>query len=345
MKTRIAFVGVGFVAQTVHLPAAFHNEDCEIVGIADPCLDLALGIAKQYGVSQVFSDHIELLKNCAFDCAVVTVKRENTFFIVCDLVSAGKHVLAEKPISLNSSDGLDLVKLSIEKRSIVRTGYMKTFDSAFLKFQQEVQSRSCKNIKQIRAFCYMGQSYANIYDSTKSSSFKQSPSPTQFFPESIRPHQHNAYEQFLNVFSHMTHLVEFLLDSDLILQHADLEESGECVAFGLLDSHPIVLQYVRGKQFMWNEGIDVIYQDEMIDLRLPAAFHSNTPGTVRIRSGLDSNHESVLTPGWSSAFKSQMDAFIRDVSRGYQNDDTSYLDRAVKQVIFAEDLFSRFSHV
>lgn len=49
-KVRVGFVGVGYMGQKAHLSNYAVLDDCEVVAIAEPSLQLAEKVARRYGV-------------------------------------------------------------------------------------------------------------------------------------------------------------------------------------------------------------------------------------------------------------------------------------------------------
>ena len=100
-KINIGFIGAGFIAQQCHLPAFKEQNSCNILGIADLYKDLASRVASMYEIPNIYSSHKSLLLNNDLDAVIVTLPRNYTFGVVKDCLLAGKHVLTEKPLSLN----------------------------------------------------------------------------------------------------------------------------------------------------------------------------------------------------------------------------------------------------
>ena len=61
-KIKIGVVGVGFISQICHINSLHEIKDCEIIAIADMRKDIAIKVAKQYGVKNIFNSHEELIK-------------------------------------------------------------------------------------------------------------------------------------------------------------------------------------------------------------------------------------------------------------------------------------------
>lgn len=337
---RLAFVGCGFVAQQTHLPCFSALNSFTITHLADPFIDLRESIASKYSIPHVCDSHFDLIGDESIDAVIVTLPRKLTFQVVQDLVLDSKFVLAEKPICLNSSYGLKLLDSLAGRSSSVMTAYMKQHDLGFIQFRQLVQEIPLTDIVSIRGYCHMGNSYANPFGDIKGSQLVDIQYKEQEFPEWLPKTRHWAFEQFINVFSHITHAIDLLVAPSLDLKHAVLNDDGEGSILLTIDHIPVTLELIRGEQDHWREGIVVTTRTKQISVEFPPAFLRNTPSLVTITDGLNSSSVHTVRPPWSWAFLEQAKAFRSFISHTpVQHND---LHLAVKQVALAEDIF-RFS--
>lgn len=70
-----------------------------------------------------------------FDAYTVAVPAEHHFSIAKSLLNAGKHVLVEKPITLNSKDAKTLIAIANENKLILQVGHLLLFHPAFKKMK------------------------------------------------------------------------------------------------------------------------------------------------------------------------------------------------------------------
>ena len=141
-KVRIGIIGCGGIANNKHMPALHRLPDVELVAFCDIIVERAEKAAKEYGVegAKVYEDYKELLKDETIDVVhVLTPNREHSFITV-DALEAGKHVMCEKPMAINTEEAqkmLDAAKRTGKKLTI---GYQNRYrpDSWYLK-------RACDN--------------------------------------------------------------------------------------------------------------------------------------------------------------------------------------------------------
>ena len=107
-KVRIGIIGCGGIANGKHLPALKRNKYVEMVAFCDIVAERAEKAAAEYGAegAKSYTDYKNLLADDSIDAVhVLTPNREHSFITV-DALHAGKHVMCEKPMAINSEDCL-----------------------------------------------------------------------------------------------------------------------------------------------------------------------------------------------------------------------------------------------
>ena len=136
-KVRIGIIGCGGIANGKHMPSLKKLPDVEMVAFCDIVEERAQKAAREYGVegAKVYTDYKELLKDKTIDVVHVLTPNRQHSFITVDALEAGKHVMCEKPMAINSAEAkkmLDAAKRTGKKLTI---GYQSRFraDSWYLK--------------------------------------------------------------------------------------------------------------------------------------------------------------------------------------------------------------------
>ena len=138
---KIGIIGCGAIANSKHMPALSKVADAEMVAFCDLVSERAEKAAKEYGTldAKVYINYKELLKDPTIDVVHVCTPNRSHSFITVDALDAGKNVMCEKPMAINSAEAqkmLDAAKRSGKKLSI---GYQNRFrdDSLYLKKEAE----------------------------------------------------------------------------------------------------------------------------------------------------------------------------------------------------------------
>src|ERR1700730_12974104 len=97
-KVRVAVVGAGRSAWVPHIPGWQREGRAEVVALADIDADVAGEVAAKFSVPRAVTDYRELLDDPDIDVVDVVTGNQPHFQISWDALSAGKHVLCEKPV-------------------------------------------------------------------------------------------------------------------------------------------------------------------------------------------------------------------------------------------------------
>ena len=108
---RIGLIGCGNVGVNAHIPAVQANEEMTIVAAADPTwerLQAAAAVAG-LGPADLHGDWRELLAREDVEAVIVATPQRFRPQIVMAAATAGKHVLAEKPLALTLADAQAMI--------------------------------------------------------------------------------------------------------------------------------------------------------------------------------------------------------------------------------------------
>jgi predicted dehydrogenase len=108
-KTKISVIGLGSVAQLVHIPNLLKIKNVEITSVAEINKSRLNTVADKYGIKKKFNDYSQLLNNDETDAVIISTPTHLHKQIAIDCLSAGKDVLVEKPLARNSSEGKEII--------------------------------------------------------------------------------------------------------------------------------------------------------------------------------------------------------------------------------------------
>ncbi|MDE0818093.1 MAG: Gfo/Idh/MocA family oxidoreductase [Pirellulaceae bacterium] len=126
-KPRVAVVGIGRLG-SFHTNLVIAGDLFDLVAIVEP-VEAARHVAtKEFSVRGVanISEIVE-----AIDCAIIATPTIYHFEVAQELLKAGKHLLIEKPITLELAQANDLIALAEAKELILQVGHVERFNPAF----------------------------------------------------------------------------------------------------------------------------------------------------------------------------------------------------------------------
>ncbi len=138
---RVGIIGCGGIAKSKHMPSLAKLKNVKMVAFCDIIEKKALAAREKFGTPDcaVYTDYKQLLEDKSIDVVHVLTPNRSHSFITVDALEAGKHVMCEKPMAINSLEAqkmLDAARRTGKKLSI---GYQSRHraDSRFLKGEVE----------------------------------------------------------------------------------------------------------------------------------------------------------------------------------------------------------------
>ena len=136
-KVRVGIIGCGGIANGKHMPSLKNVKEAEMVAFCDLVVERAEKAAKEYGVegAKVYTDYKELLEDKTIDVVHVCTPNRAHSFITVDALEAGKHVMCEKPMAINSVEALKMVEAAKRTGKKLTIGYQnrQRNDAQYLK--------------------------------------------------------------------------------------------------------------------------------------------------------------------------------------------------------------------
>lgn len=126
MAVRVGIIGCGAIAQRRHVPETVLEAKAQLVAVADPNLERAQSVARQYSQPNkpvtAFADYREMLASAELDAVVVC--SPNAFHAPQTIaaLSAGKHVLVEKPMAGNLAEAKAMLAAAKKAKKFLMVG-------------------------------------------------------------------------------------------------------------------------------------------------------------------------------------------------------------------------------
>ncbi len=123
MKTTIAIIGCGRIAQNAHLPALTKMEDVRIKYVCDVLIEKANAVLEKYeNVEQAIADYKIALSDPEVDAVFVLTPNYAHYTITMDALRAGKHVMCEKPITVNYALSVEMAEEARKQGKLLNIG-------------------------------------------------------------------------------------------------------------------------------------------------------------------------------------------------------------------------------
>jgi predicted dehydrogenase len=132
-QLRVGVIGLGEVAQVVHLPVLESLPDLyRVTAVCDISATLRDLVGDRYRVEHRYDDVAEMVRETpSLDCVLVLNSDEYHTESVVTALGAGLHVLVEKPMCLSPREAEEILAARDRSGRIVMVGYMRRFAPAF----------------------------------------------------------------------------------------------------------------------------------------------------------------------------------------------------------------------
>ena len=148
-KVKIGIIGCGNIART-HLRSYSKDDRVEIYAFCDLEIDKAEEMAREFGVDpqgRTFADVEDMVKLEELDAVSVCTWNNTHALCAIAALKAGKHVLCEKPMSVNASLAADMIRAQEESGKHLQIGFVRRFGD------------DCKLLKEFNENGFFGDIY------------------------------------------------------------------------------------------------------------------------------------------------------------------------------------------
>lgn len=138
---RVGIIGCGGIANGKHMPALAKLKNVRMVAFCDIIEEKALKARERYGTPDcaVYTDYRKLLEDQSIDVVHVLTPNRSHSFITVDALEAGKHVMCEKPMAINSEEAQKMLDAAYRTGKKLTIGYQsrQRADSRFIKAEAD----------------------------------------------------------------------------------------------------------------------------------------------------------------------------------------------------------------
>lgn len=147
-KFGVGVIGTGYWGRKI-VDEYSKIDHVDLVGVSDLDKKNIDMCAERYGVKDGYTDYRELLSQEGLGAVNVCTPNSSHFEICKAALEMDKHVLVEKPITLTSSEGWELVNLAQEKGLTLSVGHIFRFNNALAEAKRLIGERFFGDLFQI----------------------------------------------------------------------------------------------------------------------------------------------------------------------------------------------------
>jgi predicted dehydrogenase len=111
-ELRVGVLGLGSIAQVVHLPILSQLEGMKLVAVCDADHAKARAIAARFGIPRVHLSDEQVFRSDDLDAIVICTPSHLHAQQAAAALEAGKHVLVEKPLALDAASAAQVIEVA-----------------------------------------------------------------------------------------------------------------------------------------------------------------------------------------------------------------------------------------
>lgn len=133
---RVGLIGLGEVAQLMHLPLLADDTRFAIEAVTDASPSLAAAMGRRYGVPRVHASAQALIEDAGLDVIFILTPDHLHAPLLAAAIRSGRHVFVEKPVTLTEAELAPIRALPRAAGQVVFVGYMRRYSRPFLELKR-----------------------------------------------------------------------------------------------------------------------------------------------------------------------------------------------------------------
>ena len=134
----MGIIGCGWVAETRHLPVLSRLEGVRAFAACDTREDRLQQMKTRFEIPRTFTDAEELLSDTDVNAVLIATTAETHASLATKALEAGKHVLLEKPMAMNTNEAEALAVKARQSGLIHMVGFNYRFQPLALEFARAI---------------------------------------------------------------------------------------------------------------------------------------------------------------------------------------------------------------
>ena len=144
---KVAVVGAGGIARSVHLPSLKEMEDVQLVAICDLLPERAKEQAEKWGIPKTYTLMRDMFAQEEIDAVFCLVEPGSMFHVASLAIEHGYHAFLEKPPGITSYQADSLARKADASGKTVMVGFNRRFIPVVRKTKEMVKSLTDKVIQ------------------------------------------------------------------------------------------------------------------------------------------------------------------------------------------------------
>ncbi|MDH3903536.1 MAG: Gfo/Idh/MocA family oxidoreductase, partial [Xanthomonadales bacterium] len=149
-RVRWGIAGTGRISQQFAQDFAYVSNG-EVIAVSSRSQESAATFAEQYDIKRAYAGYAPLLADPDIDAVYIASPHTMHFQNTLDAIEAGKHVLCEKPFTINPEESRKLFEIAGQSSVFVMEAMWTFFLPAIQKAQEWLEQGRIGKLRQIKA--------------------------------------------------------------------------------------------------------------------------------------------------------------------------------------------------
>ena len=147
MKITVAVIGCGRIASAAHFPALSKIKGVRVKYACDIIESKALKAKEQFPIIEnVVTDYHEVLRDEEVEAVFVLTPNYAHYTITMDALRAGKHVMCEKPITVNYALSKEMADEAVKQNKMLNIGVCNRYNESVIRLAEMNKNGEFGNI-------------------------------------------------------------------------------------------------------------------------------------------------------------------------------------------------------
>ena len=166
---KVGVIGGGSISE-FHINPYIENEKAQLFALCDSNKERLASAGEKYGVTNLYNTYQELLQNSEIDAVSICTWNNTHAEIAIAALESGKHVLVEKPLSLNVEEALAVEAAVKKSGKILQVGFVRRHGNNTKILKQFIDQDELGEVYYAKASCIrrLGNPGGWFSDSSKS---------------------------------------------------------------------------------------------------------------------------------------------------------------------------------
>ncbi|REE86179.1 putative dehydrogenase [Paenibacillus taihuensis] len=321
-RLKVGLVGLGEVAQITHLPILENLADrYEIAALCDISPTLLQVLGEKYRVTNLYTDYKALAAQEDLDAVFVLNSDEYHADSAIHALKNHKHVLIEKPMTLNHADADAMIEARDEAGVQVMVGYMRRFAPAFTEALEEIKTLGPIQYAKVRDIIGPNR---KIIDQS-STVYRFTDIPKELMEErytrraamikeaigEVPQDIYNAYGLLAGLNSHdLSAMRELLGMPKRVVSAAQWNGGGYITAILEFDGYYAVFETGVDEQCRFDASIEVMGKYKQLNVKYDTPYIRHLPTTLEVKETVGEQYnEYVKRPTLKDPYTVELETF------------------------------------